>query len=357
MKEKVTIREIARTAGVSVGTVSRVLGGATNIAPEIYRKTAQVIEAKGYRPSRALRFRRERQNSLSVFFTISEKWLHSYWVTEYLRGISEECTPRGCSTAVYMQNSLPDSSFFRKLKECSDGLIFLNNLVDLRIPEKMERLKSNLEFVGQGIPVVGLESVSPALPISQIAFDNIGAGTLATEKLIELGHRNIAFIVTNPEHARFAERGLGYMAAMRRYGLWNEKLLIEHAVTASRWDLPEESPPDLDAALEFALKQGASAAIVTNDWGCAGLYQACAKRGIRIPEELSVIGFDNEFSICSLLKPNLTSVDNPFFMLGKAAAERLFLEIGERDRMKEVTPVTQYIQGRVIERDSICRKA
>lgn len=357
MKTRVTIRDIAQTAGVSVGTVSRVLGGATNVAPDLYHKTLRVIEETRYRPLRSIQLRREKSNTLSIFFSLSEKWQHTYWVTEYLRGISEVCAAHDYTTAIYMQNQLPGNSFFQKVKICSDGLILMNGSLDFRISETATRLKSSLEFVNQTIPVIGLEGVCPALPISQIAFDNIGAGTLATEKLIELGHRRIAFVNTNPDHARFAERGLGYMVVMRRYGLWEEGLLIEHAVTIPRPDIPEESPPDLDKALDLALREKASAVVVSNDWGCAGLYQACARRGIRIPEELSVIGFDNEFSICSLLNPTLSSVDNPFYKLGKAGAERLFLEIAARDSRQEITPIIQYIQGRLIERDSICRKA
>jgi len=357
MKTKVTIRDIARTAGVSVGTVSRVLSGATNVAPDLYRKTLLVIEEKKYRSARTIQLRREKNNTLSIFFCLSEKWQHTYWVTEYLRGISEVCTAHDCTTTIYMQNDLPGNSFFQKVKACSDGLILMNGSLDFRVSETAVRLTNCLEFVNQTIPVIGLDGVCPALPITQVAFDNIGAGTLATEKLIELGHRRIAFVNTNPDHARFAERGLGYMVVMRRYDLWNEALMIEHAVTIPRPDIPEESPPNLDKALDLVLKQNASAVVVSNDWGCAGLYQACARRGIRIPDDLSVIGFDNEFSICSLLTPTLSSVDDPFYKLGKTGTERLFQEIAARDNRQEITPVTQYIQGQVIERNSICRKA
>ena len=353
MKTRVTIRDIAQTAGVSVGTVSRVLSGATNVAPDLYHKTLRVIEETRYRPARAIQLRREKQQCLSVFFNVSEKWLHSYWVTEYLRGVSEACAPHDYTTTIYMHNRLPDNNFFNKVKACSDGLILMSGLMDFRISEQTSRLKSSLEQVSQTIPVIGLGGVCPALPISQIAFDDIGAGTLATERLIEFGHRRIAFINTNPEHAGFAERGLGYMVVMRRHGLWDEALMLEHAVTIPRPDLPEESPPDLDRALDLALKRKASAVVVSNDWGCAGLYQACARRKIRIPEDLSVIGFDNEFSICSLLNPTLSSVENPFYKLGKVGAERLFQEITARDNRQETTPITQYIQGNVIQRDSI----
>lgn len=353
MKAKVTIRDIAQTAGVSVGTVSRVLSGATNIAPDLYHKTLRVIEETRYRPDRTVQFRREKQNTFSIFFWLSEKWQHTYWVTEYLRGITEVCAAHDYTSAIYMQNHLPGNSFFQKVKACSDGLILMNGSLDFRISETTTQLKNCLEFVNQTIPVIGLEGVCPALQMTQIAFDNIGAGTLATEKLIELRHRRIAFVNTNSDHARFAERGIGYMVAMRRYGIWDEALMIENAVTIPHPDLPEETPPNLDRALDLALKQKASAVIVSNDWGCAGLYQACARRGIRIPEDLSVIGFDNEFSICSLLNPTLSSVENPFYKLGKVGAERLFQEIAARDNRQQITPITQYIQGNLIQRDSI----
>ncbi len=357
MKTRVTIRDIAQTAGVSVGTVSRVLSGATNVAPDLYHKTLRVIKETRYRSDRAIPYRREKQNTFSIFFCLSEKWQHTYWVTEYLRGINEACAAHDYTIAIYMQNHLPGNSFFQKVKACSDGLILMNGSLDFRISEMTTQLKSCLEFVNQTIPVIGLEGVCPALPMTQIAFDNIGAGTQATEKLIELGHRRIAFVNTNPDHARFAERGIGYMVAMRRYGIWDEDLMIEHAVTISHPDIPEETPPNLDRALDLALRQNASAIVVSNDWGCAGLYQACARREIRIPEDLSVIGFDNEFSICSLLNPTLSSVENPFYKLGKVGAERLFLEIAARDNRQEITPITQYIQGKVIQRDSIGPKA
>jgi Transcriptional regulators len=107
----------------------------------------------------------------------------------------------------------------------------------------------------------------------------------------------------------------------------------------------------LDAILAYPVK--VTAAIVANDWGCVGLYRACAERGIRIPEDLSVLGFDNQISICVSLSPPLTSINNPLKDIGKTATIELLSRIDAKSRGIAVPINSRQLSGTLVERNSL----
>ena len=176
------------------------------------------------------------------------------------------------------------------------------------MPSYVDELISRLPCVGFGaIPTGG------AYP--QVVLDNHAGGAIATRELLQMGHRRIAFLNHEALNSIFIARSNGYMEVMKSAGLFHGEYLLElqlseyHSVTS-----PEAAPPDLSGALDrlLALPEPPTAVVVVNDWGAFGLLRACRARGVRVPEDLSIIGMDDSGSFPTLLTPTLSSIAMPF---------------------------------------------
>ena len=352
---KMTIRDIASEAGVSIGTVSRVLNRAGNVDPELYQKTMLVIERNNYCPGRRKPARAtatadsgKKHGSIAIMFDSASEWKGSRLVADYMGGIEKTCFSRGYNVVLHMKKSFDDPALLGGLKNSVDGILIKGEFIcDSPLPGLVDRLRRD-------IPTVGFGMSYPLCKFPQVSFDNYMAGMLAAEELIKLGHRRIAFVNNNPRHTMFITRSQGFMMAMKRHGLWANELLLEHD-GAANGELPEEAPPDMSMPLEKILSSGQkiTAAVCANDWISTGLYRACSTAGVDIPGDLSIVGFDNMPSICQLVTPKLSSVENPFFQIGELAVNILLDRIERRTIYQDDMASIQYLPGTFIRRDSI----
>ncbi len=353
MKNRLTIRDIANEAGVSIGTVSRVLNRAGNVDPEIYNKTLKVIERNNYNPLRKTRkttknVAPQRHGNIAIMFNMADDWKGSQLLSDYMVGIEQACKSRGYNALLHMKSSFDDADILDQLKENVDGVLIKGDFV----PGK---LCDGINHISNELPVVGFGMNSPICRFPQISLDNYAAAMLATEELIALGHKRIAFINTNPRHQMFITRSQGYTAVMKKYGLWEAELLFEEELPGVIDDVPEDSPPDLSLVLEklLKIKEKVTAVIVCNDWGAAGFYRACEGAGLSIPGDFSVVGFDNVASVCQLLSPKLSTIDNPFKQIGELAVNILINRIEHPNLILKGMASTQYLPGTFIKRESV----
>jgi DNA-binding LacI/PurR family transcriptional regulator len=304
-----TIRDVAREAGVGVGTVSRVLSGHPRVAPATRARVEAAVARLGYRPSSAARaLARGQSHTLEVVVPLITR--HGY--VELLRGIEDGLAESDYALVIRtIERPAARERAFTDLGHTSraDGIIF----VSLTPPEEVvQRLRQ------ARMPVVLVDREHPDLP--GVAVDHEAAAALATRHLIELGHRRIA-LVDHPAEGLTPgvpeDRRRGFQAAMAEAGL---------AVRPENLLVMDLSPEGGMAAVEtmLALPEPPTAVLVGSDTQAVGVLEATRRRGLRVPRDLAVVGYgDIEMSH----HIGLTTVRVPVRDLGRQGVAMLLSEI------------------------------
>ncbi len=307
---RVTIAEIAEHAGVSVPTVSKVLNGRADVAESTRVRVQQVMAERGYKRRQPVS--RGRVGLVDVLIDR----IDSPWSVEVLRGAEAEARRAGCQ--IVLSSTGGDHSGERQWLDRlaarrSDGLVLV---VDEPEPETAEALAA------LGTPIVLLDPVGGSDPsFATVGATNWAGALSAVEHLVGLGHRRIGVISGNPRLACSQERVEGYRAALGRAGIEVDPVLVHFGDfltpggrrgATAMLDLPD--PP--------------TAIFAGSDVQAIGVLQVAAERGLRVPEDLSVIGFD-DIAVCEYLTPQLTTVHQPLARMA-AEAVRLVLAAGER---------------------------
>jgi DNA-binding LacI/PurR family transcriptional regulator len=323
------IADVAALAGVGVATVSRVMNGGAHVRPATRDRVLEAIRTLNYRPSSVAR-------SLSLQRTMVVAallpWFTNPSAVQRVRGIVE-----GLSSSQYdlMVFDIESEARQRRAFELfdrgdrADGLLVVSTLP----PEpEVERIRA------ARIPCILVDAVHPALP--SIAVDDVGGGELATRHLVELGHRRIALIGDPPPEFRFEwsrDRTHGYERALRRAGIavrpeyvreGTRLLHVARAIAAELLSLPERP----------------TAIFASSDTQALGTLEAARRLGIRVPEELSVVGFD-DIEVASYV--GLTTVRQPLAESGRRGAELLLRALGGRpvDLRTELLPLELVVRG------------
>ena len=345
-KMSCNIKDVAKMAGVSVGTVSRVINGFENIAPQRIDAVREAIRVLGYRKSSAAQLlaghrggSRLRTGNIGLWMAeMGNEWSSNSIYINYLSGIEEECSRRGCHVL------LEHSSALDGVPRCvHDGK------VDGLIVKALNTIPPILPELSHRLPVVGLSMLERELPIAQVSTDNHQAGAEVCQYLWDRGHRRIGFVLLN-HHRMFLARLQGYEEFLRTRDAFDPNLVWSAWPTPDS-HLPEKDFPDMSEAVNqlMSLPEVPSAIIAANDWMAAGLYTALEQRGLRIPEDVSVIGFDHLANL--FLRPRLTSYETPMREMGKAAAEWIIDQI--EHGMNLEGPVFRMVRGEIAVHQSV----
>ncbi len=213
----------------------------------------------------------------------------------------------------------------------ADGVIFLPVTPDLEALDVLQRA---------GIPVVVLERFVPGYPC--IMLDEYYAGLLATRHLIELGHRRIGCIALAADSTSSAVRLEGYRAALVEAGILPEKVLVLVGCVNGN------SAGETEARRFLELPQRPTAVVAHNDLVAIGAMKAFSEAGLKIPGDISVVGFD-DIAAASYIQPPLTTVACPKGKMGKAAIDLLFRLMHSEER---VPPRTTKLEVELIVRGS-----
>ena len=351
MAETVTLKQVAIRAGVSIGTASRVLNGFDGIAPDRVQNVRRAVDELGYRKSSAAQALVSRKrgslvqtgNIGLVFAGMSSSWLGHATVVSYMMGVEQACRERG----------------FNAIMELTDKLEDVPNCVhEGKVDGVLLKMRTNLGgLVGRlpvGLPMVGLSSADPSVPIAQVMPDNQTAGAMVTEYLWDHGHRRIGFVCHEPRHRQFIPRYQGYEGALRVKGAFDPALVWwgQHDDTGGDTQLAfPDGATAVTAFLKLPKDRRPTAVIAANDWTAGGLYHALSDAGLRVPEDVSVVGFDNYVAACCSLRPNLTSYSVPFRETGYAAGVLLLEKIN--DERKRAVNHVQLVRGALVERQSV----
>ena len=302
----VTIADIAAAAGVSVPTVSKVLNGRKGVSAATRREIERLLVEHGYE-----RRGRPGQGSGLIDFVISG--LETQWATALLRGAQAEAARLGADLVVTTTHGTPVGTpdWVEHLAERgSDGVVLVVSELLQAGFEELQRLR---------MPVVLVDPVgSGAQSLPTVAATDWAGGRDATDHLIALGHRRIGFITGPPEQVCHRDRLDGYRSALRRAGLELDQELVRYGdslVGGGRALAPEL----------LALPDPPTAIISGSDEQAYGVYQAARACGVRVPQDLSVVGFD-DVELCQWVSPQLTTVRQPLAEMAREAT-RMVIEL------------------------------
>lgn len=311
--DRLTIREIAKMAGVSTQTVSRVINGRPDVAPATRSAVQGIIDSVGFRPSDLARsLVHRRSQTIGVIIA----GLGYFGVAETLHGITEESDLAGYGLL---------------LKEIANAdLSDVAPVVEFMIARRVEgiiyaspQLERNIEIVQSSLPetrppIVFLKC-EPSDRFVTIRIDNYGGALEAVRHLVKLGRRRIGHI-SGP---------LGWFEARERRDGWRDGLREAVLATASMTEGDWTATSGAAACHEILrLDPDVDAIFVGNDQMALGVLHVAAQRGIRIPDDLAVVGFD-DVSDAAEFSPPLTTVRQPIFELGRLAVRELLLQIHE----------------------------
>jgi LacI family transcriptional regulator len=294
--ERVTLAEIAAAAGVSVPTVSKVLHGHADIAAGTRSRVEALLADYNYAAPR--RASRPRLIDL-VFADLSP------WAVEIIRGAQEAAAAAGCRIAVSVVSGEPETREWlaRLSASRTDGVILV--LTELS-PAYRARLAA------MHLPVVIVDPVGQPDPrIPSIGAANWAGGLIATEHLIEIGHRRIATITGRPSLLCSQARLDGYRAALERAGIPADPALVYsgdfhfEAALAAATDMLELADPP-------------TAIFAGSDMQAMGVYEAARLHRLRIPDDLSVVGFD-DLPMSGWVSPPLTTIVQPLAQMAATA--------------------------------------
>jgi DNA-binding LacI/PurR family transcriptional regulator len=331
----ITIKDVARESGVNISTVSRALNNGYGVNPQTRELVVAVADRLNYRPNRVARgLVTGRSHSLAL--VVSD--IRNPFFAEVARGAADAARRDQCD--LILCNSDLDAArqmeYVKSLLEKRVDGILMNSVSPLSAEEQAQ-------LAGCGVPIVLLNRSAASKAFSTVSADNEAGGGLAAQHLLDLGHRKIAHLTGPRQHGNLSDRTRGFVQTLQAarkpvipivfHGAFNfeggrdltSKLLDEH--------------PEITAI--FA----------ANDVMAFGAVRTILDRGLRIPEDLSLIGFDNiEFS--SIIHPPLTTIHQPKYEMGQAAVEILLRLAGDKNRR---TPESRVLGVELIERQS-CRR-
>lgn len=306
----VTISEIAAAAGVSIPTVSRVLNGRSDVAPATRERVEKLLREYDYR-------RRGAQAAPSGLVDLVFNDLDSPWAVEIIRGVEEALNAEGMSMVVSAIHRRGSADSTRKWLDAlgsrtSDGAILATTDLDSFLHAELQRLK---------LPVVVVDPAGvPDLDVPTIGATNWTGAVTATEHLIQQNHRRIGFVAGRPGLWCSRARLDGYRAGLDAAGIAVDPGLI---ITG---DFDYSSGFAAGAEL-LANAEPPTAIFAASDQMALGVYEAARQRGLRIPDDLSVIGFD-DLPEAGWASPPLTTVRQPLSEMGMLAARTLVRLIG-----------------------------
>ena len=314
----VSLKDVAREAGVSVATASRALADHPRISEATKARVRQVAEALGYTPSAVARslVKRETRTIGVITTTVTDPY-----AAEVVRAVEDAAEAAGYHMLLFASHSLPrrEVAGIRMLYERRvDGIIIISARgLDL-YPDLLDQMH---------IPVVLINGILPHPHVRSVRADNRQGMRLATEYLLELGYRRIAFIGGPPQGRSAQDRWLGYLDALSGAGINPDGSLFFPGTGRA-----EDGRRAVRAM--FEMTQPPDAVVCYNDLTAMGVLAEAWSNGIRVPKDLAVVGFDN-LPFSELTSPPLTTVTQPTEEMGHTAVEHL-LRLRRRESVSDV---------------------
>jgi LacI family transcriptional regulator, galactose operon repressor len=327
-----TIKDVAAHAGVSVATVSAVINSNKYVSPDLSHRVQESITALGYERNSLARGLKK-HTSQTIGLIISD--ITNPFFTSIVRGVEDVANARGYSLILGNtdENLQKEMSYMRLLESKRvDGLIVAATLGN------HEYLRS---WPAHWLPVVSIDRLPEDVSIDAVLVDNVAGARQAIEHLIALGHERIGIVTGLSGIITTEERLTGYQQALETHGIPLDPALI--AEGNSRIDGGERG------ALQLLTQEASrpTALFVTNGLMVIGALQALNRVGLRCPQDMALVSFD-DFEWAAVMHPRLTTVRQPTYEIGQKAAQLLFERLEKRDAAPQVVR----LESRLIIRES-----
>jgi LacI family transcriptional regulator len=334
-KKEVTIYDIAQKLDLSSATVSRGLQDNPSINKHTRKKIQETAKQLGYRHNTfASSLRKQKTNTIGVI--VHE--LNSNFITSVLAGIEKVTTEAGYDLIIAHSSESAE-------KEAANALNLFHKRVDGLIASlafNTKGLDHYASFEEKGIPVIFFDRVEEKSDNTKVIIDNYKCGYQATQHLIEQGCKKIVLVTANLKRNVYAQRHKGYMDALFDNGIPQDKNLVLIK------DLSEQC--GIEAAQEIIkMKPVPDGAFITNDFSAAVCMQALKEYGLRVPEDIAIVGFNND-AISKIVEPQLTTINYPGIDIGEIAARNLVTHLRGQSNIKHTNTI-------VVRSDLIIRKS
>ncbi|TDQ18632.1 LacI family transcriptional regulator [Algoriphagus boseongensis] len=320
--EQATIKDIARELNVSSSTVSRALKDYPGISDETKRKVKELAEKMNYRPNAiALSLRKSRSFTIGV---IIPEVVHFFFST-VISGIEEVAFSRGYNVILTQTNE-------KLAREKSSVDTMLSNQIDgFLVSYSKETTDFNhfSRLLDQGFPIVFFDRVPEIEDSVNVVVDDFKGSYEASKHLILQGYRRI-YHISGPVQLKISkERLRGYQAALEDHGIKFENSWV---IECPRGD--ENEAKEITLEILKTNSEKPDAFFCHNDMAAVGVMMACKEMGLKIPQDIGVVGFSN-WQFCTMLDPSLSSVAQPGFKMGAKATEILLDIIEKKINTKE----------------------
>ncbi|WP_186578353.1 catabolite control protein A [Aquibacillus kalidii] len=328
----VTIYDVAREANVSMATVSRVVNGNPNVKPATRKKVLSTIERLGYRPNAVARGLASKKTT-TVGVIIPD--ISSIFFSELARGIDDIAT-------MYKYNIILSNSDQNKEKELRlintmlekqvDGIVYMGATIS---EEHVQQLKTS------PVPVALAATIDPTMTIPSVNIDYEEAAYEATNLLISNGSVHPAFITTEEESDISSKKFAGYKKALQES---NTELNEDYVVKTEHYTYES----GIKAAEQLVdMEKTPTGIFVASDEMALGVIHGIQDKGLKVPEDIEVFGFDNT-RLATMVRPTLSTIVQPMYDIG-AVAMRLLTKYMNKE---EVTDQNVILPHRIIERNS-----
>jgi LacI family transcriptional regulator, galactose operon repressor len=334
MGSKLTIEDIARLAGVSKATVSRVLNQKSNVDPATRERVLRVINEKRFVPSITASGLAGGRSRLIGLLTPPLTWPT---ISEIMHGVAEAIERSSYEIVLY------------SIGRARDHSDILDRILDMRLTSGLIAILPGqlgehlVDLYEQGLPIVEIDDQEPLTPMPWVGIDNYESAYQATLHLIRLGHRRIAHIQGPSDFRCSRERQQGYCQALLDQGLVPDPELVlqgSFEITSGRICA--------NAIFSMSTDERPSAIFVGNDQMAFGVLAVAEQHGIRVPEDVAVVGFD-DIPLSAHMRPALTTMRQPFHEIGKTAVELLLSLVDPQFSVAEAEHVQPFPSTGVME--------
>ena len=331
----ITIKDVAKEAGVSIATVSHVINSTRYVSDELSKKVHLAIEKLSYHPNDIARsLKKKKTYTIGMIMPDNS----NPFFAEVALGIEMKSFDLSynvifCNTN---RNVQKESTYLDLLlKKRVDGIVFVSSGINI----------NSVKFIkSQKIPIIVVDREIKRLKVDSVLVDNLSGGYQATKHLLNLGHKIISCISGPSLITPSSERIEGYKKALMEASLEiDEKLIL-------MGDFQFEGGYKYAKKL-LRMKRIPTAIFACNDLMAIGAICAIKEEGLSVPKDISVVGFD-DIALASFCDPKLTTVIQPKYIMGKLAANMLI----ERIRNKEMEPRRKLLKTELIIRESTIRK-
>lgn len=329
-RRAVSIQDIAQAAGVSHSTVSRALRNSELISTKVRERIQQLAQEMGYTPNAvAQSLKRERTNTVGLVVTsISDPFLG-----RVVRGIEDTARAAGVSVFLSISYNEPERELeiienFQRRRV--DGVI--SSTSRLHGPYVQRLMRLNIPTI-----VINQQAEAGSEPLHFVDADDYGGARQAVAHLLSLGHTRIGYLGVGSRIASNRRRMKGYCDTLNEAGIQPEPSWIQSS-PAVLYHSHTDDVQVAQAMLPDLLQAGVTAVFCYNDMVAVGVLMKCRELGVRVPQELSVVGYD-DVEIAAYVTPPLTTIHQPKLRLGELAMQMLLDLLDGRPVQDQVLPV------------------